>query len=128
MNITTEQIRDLFHGHITEIDRGDEHDVIKPADVQVLVDNCDIDTDDDGTPREDQWEILAEALSNAPTDGPRERALTAVADAARALTHAENDRDEKIRAAVTAGASVIDIAAAADLSRARIYQIRDGRR
>ncbi|MFH8581705.1 hypothetical protein [Streptomyces zaomyceticus] len=128
MNITTDQIQDLFHGRISEVDRGDEYDVIKSADVIALVDNCDIDTDDDGTPLDDQWEILAEALSDAPTDSPRERALTAVEDAAQGLRNAENERDAAIREAIKAGASVISIAAAADLSRARIYQIRDGRR
>ncbi|MFI0929693.1 hypothetical protein ACH4TP_38080 [Streptomyces sp. NPDC021012] len=128
MNITTEQIQDLFHGRINEVDRGDEYDVIKSADVIALVDNCDIDTDDDGTPLDDQWEVLAEALSNAPTDSPRERALEAVEDAVRQLDNAEAARDAAIRDAIEAGASVISIAAAASLSRARIYQIRDGRR
>lgn len=128
MNITADQIQDLFHGHTRQINRGDNYDVINRTDVLALVNNCDIDVDDDGTPLDDQWEILADALSDAPTDGPRERALTAVEDAARALKSAEQDRDEAIRAAITAGASVISIAAAADLSRARIYQIRDGRR
>lgn len=128
MSITVEQIQDLFHGRTNEVDRGDEFDVIKRDDVLALVGNCDIDTDDNGTPLDDQWEILAEALSDAPADGPRERAITAVEDSARALESAEKDRDEAIRAAITAGASVISIAAAANLSRARIYQIRDGRR
>ncbi|MGI5397830.1 hypothetical protein [Streptomyces sp. CA-251251] len=128
MNITIEQIRDLFHGRTNEIDRGDEYDVIKREDVLALVDNGDLDTDQDGTPLDDQWEILAEALSDAPADGPRDRALIAVEDAARDLQNAERERDETIRAAIKAGASVISIAAAADLSRARIYQIRDGRR
>lgn len=128
MNITVEQIQDLFHGHAASIDRGDDYDVIKREDVLALVDNCDIDTDDNGTPLSDQWEILADALSDAPTDGPRERALTAVEDAARVLANAEEERDNAIRSAITAGASVISIAAAADLSRARIYQIRDNRR
>lgn len=128
MNITIEQIQDLFHGVTNEVDRGDEYDVIKRDDVLALVDNCDIDTDDDGTPLNDQWEILAEALSTAPTDGPRDRALVNVEATANALDHAERERDEAIRAAIKAGASVISIAAAAGLSRARIYQIRDGRR
>lgn len=126
--ITAAQIEDLFHGRITRIDRGDEYDVIIRDDVLALVDNGDLDLDDDGTPTADSWEILADALSDAPTDSPRQRALAAVGDAARAMATAERDRDEAIRAAIKTGASVIDIAAEADLSRARIYQIRDGRR
>ncbi|MFE7547051.1 hypothetical protein [Streptomyces gardneri] len=128
MNVTIEQIQDLFHGHINELDRGDEYDVIKREDVLALVDNGDLDVDEDGTPLDDMWEVLADSLNDAPTDGPRERALTAVEDAVRGLRHAEDERDAAIRNAIKAGASVISIAAAADLSRARIYQIRDGRR
>jgi hypothetical protein len=128
MNLTIDQIQDLFHGRINEVDRGDDYDVIKREDVLALVDNSDIDVDDDGNPLEDQWEILAEALSDAPTDSPRERALIDVEATANALGHAEKARDEAIRAAIKAGASVISIANAAGLSRARIYQIRDGRR
>lgn len=128
MNITIDQVQDLFHGHITRIDRGDEYDVITREDVLALVDNGDLDLDDDGTPTGDSWEILADALSQAPTDGPRERALAAVEEAVRNLRDAETDRDKKIRSAIAVGAAVTSIAAAADLSRARIYQIRDGRR
>jgi hypothetical protein len=128
MNLSIEQIQDLFHGRTNEVDRGDEYDVIKREDVLALVDNCDIDTDDDGTPLDDQWEILAEALSDAPTDSPRERALINVEAAAQGLNKAVEERDAAIRDALKVGASVISIAERADLSRARIYQIRDGRR
>lgn len=126
--ITADQIEDLFHGHITRIDRGDEYDVITRDDVLALIDTGDLDLEDDGTPTTESWEILADALSGDTTDGPRDRALTAVEDASRALAEAEQERDEAIRTAVKAGVSVISIANAAGLSRARIYQIRDGRR
>ena len=126
--ITAEQIEDLFHGHITSIDRGDKYPVTKRADVVALVENSDIDTDDNGTPLDYEWETLAAALTEAPDDDPRERALLAVEDAAARLANAEGERNAAIRKALDAGAAVISIAGAAGLSRARIYQIRDGRR
>ncbi|MFF8910595.1 hypothetical protein [Streptomyces olivaceoviridis] len=54
--------------------------------------------------------------------------LSCVAVAAGRIGQAEEARDEAIRKALAAGHSVIAIANAANLSRARIYQIRDGRR
>ena len=49
-----------------------------------------------------------------------------------ALTQARREaraaRDSAIRAALDAGSSVLEVARAAELSRVRIYQIRDGRR
>lgn len=54
--------------------------------------------------------------------------LSRVAVAASRIGQAEEARDEAIRKALAAGHSVIAIANAAGLSRARIYQIRDGRR
>jgi hypothetical protein len=128
MNITTEQIQDLWHGHTTRLDRGDAYPVITRADVAALIEGGDIDTDDDGVPLDTEWAVLAEALNDADNDAPRERALTEIEDAVRRLTQAEEDRNELIVAAINAGASVISIANAAGLTRARIYQIRDGRR
>lgn len=54
--------------------------------------------------------------------------LSRVAVAASRIGQAEEARDQAIRDALAAGHSVIAIANAASLSRARIYQIRDGRR
>lgn len=54
--------------------------------------------------------------------------LSHVGVAASRIGQAEEARDEAIRMALNAGHSVISIAKAANLSRARIYQIRDGRR
>ena len=54
--------------------------------------------------------------------------LSRIAVAASRIGQAEEARDEAIRKALSAGHSVIAIANAANLSRARIYQIRDGRR
>lgn len=127
MDITADQVRNLWHNGGT-IDRGDEYDVLRQADVFALVENGDVDTEDDGTPTEEMWQVLADALSFADTDHPRERALIAIEDAAARLANAEGERDDAIRKALTEGASVIAIASAAGLSRARIYQIRDRRR
>lgn len=126
--ITAEQIEDLWTGHITSIDRGDEHNAIRREDLAALVENGDIDTTDDGTPQDHEWQTLAEALSFESDDSPRERALLAVEDAAARLANAEGERNAAIRKALNAGAAVISIAGAAGLSRARVYQIRDGRR
>ncbi|MEU0393795.1 hypothetical protein ABZ208_13630 [Streptomyces sp. NPDC006208] len=128
MDITAEQIEDLYHGHTSTIDRGDDYNVLRREDVAALVENGDIDTDDDGVPLDHEWQTLAEALSFQSDDSPRERALIAVEDAAARLARAEGERNETIRKALDAGAAVISIANAAGLSRARIYQIRDGRR
>ncbi|MEV8033935.1 hypothetical protein [Streptomyces sp. NPDC086182] len=54
--------------------------------------------------------------------------LSQVAVAASRIGQAEEARDQAIRKALAAGHSVIAIAEQANLSRARIYQIRDGRR
>lgn len=64
-----------------------------------------------------------------------DRELDILADAARALDAAEqaaeaarHDRDQAVRAAIFAGARIVDITAITGLSRNRVYQIRDGRR
>ncbi|GHB55255.1 hypothetical protein GCM10010331_48840 [Streptomyces xanthochromogenes] len=54
--------------------------------------------------------------------------LSRIAIAVSRIGEAEVTRDQAIRDALAAGHSVIAIANAASLSRARIYQIRDGRR
>lgn len=45
-----------------------------------------------------------------------------------ALEEANRELARAIRAALAAGESAADIAFVADISRARVYQIRDGRR
>jgi hypothetical protein len=77
-----------------------------------------------GDPQASAWRVT-EPLPVRPiaADG-----LSLVALAASRIGQAEEARDEAIRKALAAGHSVISIAEAANLSRARIYQIRDGRR
>lgn len=124
MDITSENIEHVFtHGGTLELADGD---TFTRDDLVRYIGACDIDTDDDGTPLADQWQILADVLG-AP-DPSDTSGLTDVIAAAHKLSLAETARDEAIRAAVAAGYPVIGIANAARLSRARIYQIRDGRR
>lgn len=52
----------------------------------------------------------------------------AVEEARDMLKHAESERDKAIRAALDSGCEVKDIVPVTGVSRARIYQIRDGRR
>lgn len=56
------------------------------------------------------------------------RLLGPVVAADAALAEATTKRDEGIRAMLTDGASVADVAQAFAMTRSRVYQIRDGRR
>ena len=55
-------------------------------------------------------------------------ALAEVEAATAARSEAERTWREAVRSAVAAGVPVIAIAAAAGVSRERVYQVRDGRR
>lgn len=72
-----------------------------------------------------EWQPT-EALPVRPT-APADD-LSRIAIAVSRIGQAEEARDRAIHEALAAGHSVIAIANAAGLSRARIYQIRDGRR
>ncbi|MGW2520502.1 hypothetical protein ACWC09_26505 [Streptomyces sp. NPDC001617] len=122
--ITAENIEDLYtHGGQLELPNGD---TLTRDELVQYIGACDIDTDDNGCPLDDQWQILADVLG-AP-DPSNMTELVDVAVAASRIGQAEEGRDRAIRAALAAGHSVIAIAGQAGLSRARIYQIRDGRR
>lgn len=54
--------------------------------------------------------------------------VTALDAAEQAAEAARHDRDQAVRAAIFAGARIVDITAITGLSRNRVYQIRDGRR
>lgn len=124
MDITAERVENLFHrGGALELVDGD---TFTRDDLITYISACDIDTDTDGTPLNDQWQLLADVLG-AP-DPSNTGELAAVIAAAHRLSLAETERDNAIRAAIVAGYPVIGIANAARLSRARIYQIRDNRR
>lgn len=124
MHITAETIEDLYNNG-TSIELPNGNTLTRDELVQ-YIDACEIDTDTHGTPLDSQWQILADVLGAPdPTDLGE---IATIAAAAHRITAAEQDRDAAIRRAITAGHQVTAIARAANLSRARIYQIRDGRR
>lgn len=53
--------------------------------------------------------------------------VTALDTAEQAAEAARHDRDQAVRAAISAGARIVDITAITGLSRNRVYQIRDRR-
>lgn len=127
MNVTIDQIKNLWHNGGT-IDRGDDYAPITQDDLGAL----DIDTDDNGTPLDTEWQVIADQFNSneagEPTSSAQHETLDSIAAVVKTLHDAEIERDDLIRQAIAEGAPVIAIAARAELSRARIYQIRDGRR
>ena len=97
------------------------------------VDGREIDRDDI---TQDDADFIARVFASVQRDGNfGVRELDAVADAARASDEAEaaaHDamvaRDRAIRRALARGARVVDVMAAAGVTRARIEQIRKGTR
>lgn len=83
-------------------------------------------SDDIEIPDSDAAFIIETVSTSAVLDGTRE--IDDIADAVDRIATATLDRDAAIRKAIRAGVPVRQIAAAAQLSRERIYQIRDGRR
>ncbi|MGW1119245.1 hypothetical protein ACWD5B_19390 [Streptomyces tanashiensis] len=124
MGITAEQVQEAFE-NMRDLDLPDGTHMTYPELIR-YIDECDIDQDEDGTPLPDQWQMLADVLG-AP-DPSNVTELVEITAAVNRMAAAEQERDEKIRAAIAAGYPVISIAGHAGLSRARIYQIRDGRR
>lgn len=135
--ITVEQVRALWNDPIptARIDRGDDYAPVTKDDLAALASG--LETDDDGYPLAVQWDVLAEQLNGEtpgePTSGPSATLLDQIAEARherdRAKAHADDMFTSVIRAAVASRqVPVTAIAAAAHLSRERIYQIRDGRR
>lgn len=88
------------------------------------------DLSDDGA------EFLADEVAATQRAGDLgKRELDTLADTVTALDAAEqaagaarHDRDQAVRAAISAGARIVDITAITGLHRNRIYQIRDARR
>ncbi|MFE7237158.1 hypothetical protein [Streptomyces sp. NPDC057580] len=127
MTVTVDQLKTLWH-HGGTINRGDDYSPITQDDLAAL----DIDTDDNGYPLDNQWQVLADQF-NGETAGEvyssaQHNVLEAIEDSVKTIRDAETARDDLIRQAITEGVPVITIAERASLSRARIYQIRDGRR
>lgn len=135
--ITPEQIRTLWDSPNPNatIDRGDDLEPVTKDDLGALASA--LDTDDEGHPLHDQWQILADQLNTntlgEPTSTTGHLLLQEISDARIERDRVKADADAEfnaiIRAAVASKrAPVTAIAAAAQLSRERIYQIRDGRR
>ncbi|MCO8308787.1 hypothetical protein [Streptomyces sp. RKCA744] len=135
--VTAEQIRILWNSPNPEavIERGSDFEPVTKGDLGALA--SELDTDDDGYPLDDQWQVIADQLNG---NTPGEPASSAGQDLLRQIREARAERDRVkdgaddkfnaiIRAAVASRkAPVTSIAEAAEMSRSRIYQIRDGRR
>lgn len=139
VTITADQIRTLYRTG-AEIDRGEDYPPVTSDDIQALL-TGDVDTDEDGTPTEQMWEVLADHLNATADelDHPQQANLGHLADemAARDQLHAQAAQmiaqgDDRVRRAViaciNARVPVPTIAATLGVTRARVYQIRDGRR
>jgi hypothetical protein len=135
--VTAAQIIDLWNApnSAAVIDRGDDFEPVTKDDLAELAGL--VDTDEEGRPLDDQWEIIADQLNSAVAGDPTSTAghdvLATIRDARierdRVKAAADDEFNALIRAAVDGNkAPVAAIAEAAQLSRARIYQIRDGRR
>ncbi|WP_239404680.1 hypothetical protein [Frankia sp. Cj3] len=137
--VTPDQLRTLWTGPaVGRIDRGPDLPPVTQDDLATLASG--VNTDHDGLPLPDQWEVLADHLNGAKagsTDGSwrQEEALEEVEKATRAARQAARSLDREaqhqhaaIRTAVACGVPVSRAAQAAGLTAARVYQIRDGRR
>lgn len=137
--ITPEKVRELWDAPTPTavIDRGEDLAPVTKDDLAALADQ--IDTDDHGRPLADQWDVLADQLNSDEAEspaGPAADVLQAVEDARRYRDKVKADADEEfnslIRSAMlnrkTTKVKVAELEKAADLSRSRLYQIRDGRR
>lgn len=136
-SLTADQVRTLWDdpNPAATIDRGDDYTPVTKDDLGALASS--LDTDDNGYPLADQWELLADQLNSEtpeePTSTEGDTLLQRISDARRERDQAKAEADAAfnalIRAAVASKqAPVTAIAAAANLSRERVYQIRDKRR
>jgi len=150
--VTIDDLKELWSGAIIQINRGDEYAPITQEDLYAVANGLDVD--DDGNPADNgQWEVLADQFNSVEpgetTSSAQDIALQEIAAARRRHETAKTELaatkddlasarqyvgdtktelDQAITSALAAGAPVASIAAEADLSVPRIYQIRDGRR
>ncbi|SDT83445.1 hypothetical protein SAMN05216371_8276 [Streptomyces sp. TLI_053] len=139
VSITPEEVRELWDApaRTAVIDRGEDLAPVTKEDLAALADQ--VDTDDRGRPLADQWDVLADQLNTVeaePAAGPAADILQAVEDARRYRDKVKADADEEFNSLVRSAmlnrkvtkVKVAELEKAADLSRSRLYQIRDGRR
>jgi hypothetical protein len=137
--ITSDQVRALWDdpNPAAVIERGEDYTPVTKEDLGALASH--IDTDDDGYPLNDQWEVLADQLNSGtpgePTSSAGHDILQEITDARlrrdAAIERAHAEFTDLIRSAMTTRkgeAPVTAMARAAQMSRERLYQIRDGRR
>ncbi|MEV7599850.1 hypothetical protein AB0O91_20950 [Kitasatospora sp. NPDC089797] len=131
--VTPRQIRAAFANRST-IDRGDDLAPVTYDDIATLL--GEFDADDFGDYSNADWQVIADQLNSdipgEPADSAQAVALQQVEEARqyrdRVVAQATEELADSIRHALAVKAPVTSIAARADLSRERIYQIRDGRR
>lgn len=137
VDVTREEIRYLFTPGAKPLDRGPRYTLITRADVEAVASSGDLYIPDDPSMiAASTLDILADQFnSEDPAELPEDRHAAAVDAVLQARLHmeqvveaAEAEFNEAIRSAIATGARVADIAVAADRTRSRIYQIRDGRR
>jgi len=129
--ITAEQVRALWMdpNPAARIDRGDDYEIVTQDDLGALA--SELDTDDDGVPLDDQWQVLADQLNTArpgeASSSAGEQTLQHLRDARAKRESADAEFYAAIRDAMVAKrAPVTAMAKAAGYSRARMYQIKDG--
>lgn len=87
----------------------------------------DIDIDSDVSAEHADAVRAAFKAADLPTQATVLDDLAETRDKIEALTQLQIERTRLVRKAIDTGARVVDITAASGLTRARIYQIRDGR-
>lgn len=128
--ITPDQVKNLWY-HGGQIDRGDDYSPVTIDDLHGL----DIDTDDDGTPTDDMWQVLADQLnSEQPGEvggGPGgetynilQRTLIRLQAAQDTADELKDERDDLIRQALAERVPYKALEDLTGLSRGRLDQIR----
>ncbi|MFF4699897.1 helix-turn-helix domain-containing protein [Streptomyces chattanoogensis] len=149
--VTVDQLKALWNGKAPGgvLERGDDYAPVAREDIIALIDGGCVDCDEDGNPLEDDWVVIADQVASdqpgEPTGEAQREALQAITDAVLAAIDsasyetgrerpqdlAKGTVDEGIRQAVLAALArrtpVTAIARALGVTRARVYEIRDGR-
>ncbi|MFE2640151.1 hypothetical protein ACFXKF_36305 [Streptomyces scopuliridis] len=120
MNLTSQQVEDLFHGGMDHVTLADGTSFTRD-DLLAYINAFRIKTDEDGTPLARQWQVLARRLRE-PHGAPDPAELESLRNAASAIKKAEAERDAIIRRLAPRW-PVESLAHEADVTTKRIYQI-----